>query len=209
MAAGNSGEPPPGAPGPHTGATPTPDLVSVAPGPSSSRPSEAPGPSPSSGGLPPVDVEVVRVLRGARLFRHFTDTGLAILGSIAEEKHVPAGTPLFVENMIGDGLYVIAEGAIRLWIRGPRGEALPLAVLGPGESLGEGALLRSGPRLCSAVAEVPSRVLEITRRDVALLQRNKPQACLKLMMSVVDVVGERLRDGDPELRQFLAWRFGV
>jgi hypothetical protein len=51
-------------------------------------------------------------------------------------------------------------------------------------------------------------VIEISRRDVAQLQRSKPQACLKLMMGVVDLVGERLRGTEDDLREFLAWKAG-
>jgi CRP-like cAMP-binding protein len=156
-----------------------------------------------------VNPDIQRILKSAALFKNFTDTGLAIVASVAQSKQVPAGTPLFVENMIGDGLYVIATGRIKLSIRGPSGQDVTLASLGPSESLGEAALLRSGPRLCSATAEVQSSVIEISRRDIAMLQRSKPQACLKLMMGVVDLLGERLRDADQEMKQFLAWRIGL
>lgn len=156
-----------------------------------------------------VNPDIQRILKGAQLFKNFTDTGLAIVASVAQPKQIPGGTPLFVENMIGDGLYVIADGRIRLSVRGPSGGDLTLASLGPNDSLGEAALLRAGPRLCSATAEVPSSVIEISRRDIAMLQRSKPQACLKLMMGVVDLIGERLRSADPELKQFLAWRIGM
>ena|SRR5687767_6054828 len=156
-----------------------------------------------------VNPDIQRTLKAAALFKNFTDTGLAIVSSVAQPKQIPAGTPLFVENMIGDGLYVIAVGRIRLSIRGPQGQEVALATLGPTESLGEAALLRAGPRLCSATAEIPSSVIEISRRDIAMLQRTKPQACLKLMMGVVDLIGERLRSADQELKQFLAWRVGM
>ena len=156
-----------------------------------------------------VNPDIQRTLKSAALFKNFTDTGLAIVASVAQPKQIPAGTPLFVENMIGDGLYVIAVGLIRLSIRGPQGQDVTLASLGPSESLGEAALLRAGPRLCSATAEVPSGVIEISRRDIAMLQRTKPQACLKLMMGVVDLIGERVRSADHEMKQFLAWRVGM
>lgn len=149
------------------------------------------------------------MLQGAKLFKGFTETGLHIVGSIAQQKSIPAGTPLFVENMIGEGLYIIADGMIRIGVRGPHGQDVTLTVLGPGESLGEAALLRSGPRLCSATAEVPSTVIEISRRDIAALQRTKPQACLKLMMGVVEVIGSKMREAQNEYRQFIAWRMGI
>lgn len=158
---------------------------------------------------PAVSPDVLRVLQSAALFKGFTDTGLQIVGSIAQQKQVPAGTPLFVENMIGDGLFIIADGMIRIAVRGPQGQEMTLTVLGPGESLGEAALLRAGPRLCSATAEVPSTVIEISRRDIAVLQRTKPQACLKLMMGVVDVIGAKMREAQSEYRNYIAWRLGL
>ena len=155
-----------------------------------------------------VNPEIVRVLKSCTLFEHFTETGIQILASIAQEKHIPAGAPLFVEHMIGDGLYIVADGRIRLAVRGVDGTDTPLAFLGPGESLGEAALLRPGPRLCSATAEGAARVVEIARRDVAQLQRTKPQACLKLLMGVVEITGVRLAAADDDMRQFLAWCAG-
>jgi CRP-like cAMP-binding protein len=156
-----------------------------------------------------VNPDILRVLQSAALFKGFTDTGLQIVGSIAQQKQIPAGTPLFVENMIGDGLFIIADGMIRIAVRGPQGQEMTLTVLGPGESLGEAALLRAGPRLCSATAEVPSTVIEISRRDIAVLQRTKPQACLKLMMGVVDVIGAKMREAQGEYRNYIAWRLGI
>ncbi len=163
-------------------------------------------PSPANMSVNP---DIVDVLMRAALFRNFTETGLKILGTIAQDKQIPEGAPLFVEGMIGDGLYVIAAGQLRLSAKGPQGQDVELIQLGPGESVGEASLLRSGPRLCSAIAMIPSRVLEISRRDLVLLQRTKPQACLKLMMGVVDLVGERMQSSHGDFRQFLAWKAGL
>ncbi len=153
-------------------------------------------------------IDFVSVLRSTDLFRNFTDTGLQIMASIAEAKEVPPQTPLFVENMIGDSMYVIAEGRVRLALRGPDGRDLRLSTLSAPATLGEAAILRSGPRLCSATAEVHATVLEISRKDIANLQRSKPQAVMKLMMAVVDTVGDRVRNVDQEMREFLSWRAG-
>ena len=44
---------------------------------------------------------------------------------------------------------------------------------------------------------------EISRRDLAMLQRTKPQACLKLMMGVVERIGEGVRNAQEDLRDLL------
>lgn len=151
---------------------------------------------------------LLEFLRTTELFKGFTDTGLQILLAVAQQKSLPAGTPLFVENMLGEALYLILEGQIRVARRGPDGRDMFLLLLGPGDSLGEASVLRAGPRMCSATAESNTRVLEISRRDLNSLQKAKPQAVIKLMMSVVDLLGLRLQDIDPDLRQLMASAFG-
>ena len=161
----------------------------------------------SAASTPPSDsAELVHALKASPLFRGFTETGLQIIASIAHTKSVPPGTPLFVEQMIGESLYVIAQGQVRLAVRGPNGDEVNLTTVSEPESIGEAALLRPGPRQCSAYAVSSTTVIEISRRDVGLLQRTKPQACLKLMMGVVELVGARLRETEGDLRAFLAWR---
>lgn len=153
--------------------------------------------------LPPAAPEVIKALQAAALFKNFTETGLQLIASVAQEKSLPPGTPLFVENMLGEALYVIAAGNVSINVRGQGGREQTLLSLGPGDSLGEAALLRVGPRLCSAVAESAVTVVEISRRDIAQLQKTRPQACLKLLMGVVEILGSRTKDADPDLKRFL------
>ena len=122
-------------------------------------------------------------LQRSSLFRDFTETGLRIFAAIAQEKAVPAGTPLFVENMVGESLFIVKSGTVRVTQRTADGER-ELGILGPGEHLGEVALLGKGVRLVSAVAATPCEVLEITQRDFAQLTPQKPQACLKLALAI-------------------------
>lgn len=147
--------------------------------------------------------DIAQILKQSNLLKNFTDTGLQIIASIGVYKSIPAGAPLFVQNMIGDSLYVVATGRIRLSVQGKDGQDVVLSTLGPGDSLGEAAVLRDGPRLCTATADEASTVIEISRRDLAMLQRTKPQACLKLMMGVVERIGEGVRTAQEDLRDLL------
>lgn len=152
--------------------------------------------------------QISQILRGATLFHSFTDKGLGFMASIARPQTLPAGTPLFVQHMMGEALYIVASGSIQLSV-GQGAAAQPLTSVGPGASLGEVAVLRGGPRQCTAIAEVESTVLEISRRDLAQLQREKPQACLKLMINIVEQVGQRLRELEPELSALVQQNIGA
>lgn len=195
------------APQPTPGAAPVSGLppgtaAHMPPAPVMPRGPAAPAP-PLEPAPPPASPAIVKALSACHLFKSFTEMGTQLIASIAQEKSLPAGTPLFVENMIGEALFVIAEGQVRVSARGPDGREHTLVRLAAGDSLGEAALLRTGPRLCSAYAESPVRVVEIARRDVVQLQKTKPQACLKLLMGIVELLAARTKDVDPELKKLL------
>jgi CRP-like cAMP-binding protein len=143
------------------------------------------------------------VLQRSTLFKDFTETGLKIFAGIAVQRTISAGTPLFVENMVGESLFIVQSGTVRITQKDGKGER-ELAVIGPGEHLGELALLTRSTRLVSAVAASECQVVELSQRDFVQLQPLKPQACLKLALAIAaDLAGrvaetrELLRDLPP------------
>ncbi len=142
---------------------------------------------------------IVEALQGSSLFRGFSETGIHIFAAIASEKSVPAGAPLFAENMVGESMFIVKSGTVRITTRDRGGEAA-LALLGPGDHIGELALLTRSVRLVTAVAETPCELVEITQRDFYRLQPQKPQACLKLALAIAAGVARKLQDGRDALR---------
>lgn len=146
---------------------------------------------------------VVEALQRAPLFREFTETGLKIFAAIAVERAVPAGSPIFVENMVGESLFIVKSGSVRITQRTADGER-ELATAGPGDHLGELALLGKGVRLVSAVAATQCEVIEISQRDFVRLQPQKPQACLKLAVAIAQDLAQRVADSRELLRELAA-----
>lgn len=147
---------------------------------------------------------LVEALQSCSLFREFSETGLNIFAAIATEKGVPAGAPIFAENMVGDAMFIVKSGTVRITSRG--GGDGTLAILGPGEHLGELALLARSVRLVSAVAETPCELVELTQRDYYRLQPQKPQACLKLALAIASDLARKLADGREPLRSLVGAR---
>ena len=143
----------------------------------------------------------------APLFKDFTETGLKIFAAISQEKTIPAGSPIFVENMVGESLFVVKSGTVRITQRAGDGER-ELAVLGAGEHLGALALLGKSVRLVSAVAATSCEVLEISQRDFARLQPQKPQACLKLALAIAADLAQKVADNRDALRDLPARKPG-
>ncbi len=143
-------------------------------------------------------------LARCELFKDFSPTGLEIMAAIATERVVPQGASIFVENMIGDALYVLAEGYVRICLRDGAGKDRTLGQLAEGDSFGELSLLTpGGARVVSAVAETEVRVLEIRQKDFLRLQAQKPQACLKLILAISASFGRKLGDNRDLLRSLL------
>ncbi len=137
------------------------------------------------------------------LFSGFTDVGLTIISSIAEEKKLRAGTPIFVEGMVGESLYILMSGDVSLLIRDEAGSEREVGRIAPFEAFGELALLGEGTRLASTKTKTDCVLLEIQRKDFNRLQKKKPQACLKLLMAIVHSFSQRLDDNRDAWKQVL------
>ncbi|MBI5070802.1 MAG: cyclic nucleotide-binding domain-containing protein [Deltaproteobacteria bacterium] len=148
--------------------------------------------------------EKMEALGATPLFTDFTDTGKRIFASVAQEKRIPAGAPLFAENMVGESLFVVVSGGVRLSQKRPEGGEREAGQVGAGEVLGELAVLSPTVRLVSAVAAAETVVLEIGQRDFLALAPQKPQACLKLATAIAAVLARRLGESRDLLRETLA-----
>ena len=93
------------------------------------------------------------------------------------------GTVLFEEGQPGDYMYVVQSGDVE--IRRKVGETeRVLAVLKPGDFLGEMAILNARPRSATAVVRVPSRLLVIEGRTFEAMLRARPEIALRIIKSL-------------------------
>jgi len=151
------------------------------------------------------------LLKRCSLFRDFTPVGLDILAKIAKPKIVLHGKPLFVEGAPSETLYVAVEGRLQVMVKSSEGTQSVVASVGAGESMAEAALLAPthGPtHLCSVVAEVDSKVLEISNADFQALMKEKPQACVKLLLACASEFARKSIEAREPLKHMLARAVG-
>ena len=113
------------------------------------------------------------------LFAELRDDDLDRLCRLAEEMVLEVGDVLFEEGSQGDRAYVIEEGALEVFKMSNQREVL-LAVLGPGQVLGEMALLEDRPRNASVRAQERSRLWTIDQVQLQQLM-NKSTSATKSM----------------------------
>jgi len=145
----------------------------------------------------------IAAFKACPLFKGFTAAGLQILAEIAVERKVREGVPLFVENMVSESLIVLAQGRVKLTAKNRAGEQAAVGEVGPGDYLGEISLIRPGHRMCTATALSEVSAVEIRHVDFQKLLASKPLACVKLLMGIFSLFGEKLNDNRENLRVLL------
>jgi CRP/FNR family transcriptional regulator, cyclic AMP receptor protein len=128
------------------------------------------------------------LLERVPLFAGVSAAGLEELGGIADEVEVRAGTVLTHEGYREGFFFVIVSGRVRIE-RGGR----TINTLGPGDFLGEIALLDAGPRTATATAETPCRLLSMTYQMFHELLDASPS----IRAAILEAVGQRLRELEP------------
>lgn len=90
------------------------------------------------------------------------------------------GTVLFEEGQPGDYMYVVQSGDVE--IRRMVGETeRVLAVLRPGDFLGEMAILNARPRSATAVVRTKAKLLVIEGKTFEAMLRAKPEIALRII----------------------------
>jgi NTE family protein len=97
------------------------------------------------------------------LFQHLSPADLDLLCAHLEDKQLPKGEVLCGEGEPGDALYVVARGELE--VRTNDQPDRVLRRMGPGEFVGEIALLLGGLRTATVTAARPSRLLVLRKDD--------------------------------------------
>jgi CRP-like cAMP-binding protein len=141
------------------------------------------------------------VLRVVPSLAHLDDATLDRLADRCDTLDLSQGRTLFREGDECAGVYVVAEGEVRVFRRGRDGAEETLRVVGWGRTLGELSLARGERHQATAVTAEPSRVLFLSRQAVEALYRAEPDVA----HSLIDSLARRLRDAEFRARA-LAFR---
>lgn len=96
------------------------------------------------------------------LFKPFKDDVKKQLLSKFKGHEVPAGTIFLEEGDEGRGLYVILQGKAEV-TRSQKGETIHIALLGPGDLVGEMSLLNAAPVSATVCTRTPATLLFLAR----------------------------------------------
>jgi CRP/FNR family cyclic AMP-dependent transcriptional regulator len=122
-------------------------------------------------------------LAGVAFFQDFTPKELNRVAELVEEVDADEGAELIDQGRPGLECYVIVEGTAGVYINGER-----KAVLGPGEMVGEMALIDHRPRSATVRALSPMKLLALDAKRFKTLLSEMPKASQQVMAKLSDLV---------------------
>ena len=118
--------------------------------------------------------DIADVLASSPIFAELDQAAIREVAQAATVRTFQKGEMIFHEGDPGDSLYVIVEGAVKVFVTSGRGEEMVLVTLRPPDSLSEVALLDQGERSASAEALVPVTAIALARSTLLGLIHRVP-----------------------------------
>lgn len=145
--------------------------------------------------------ELIGQLKETSLFRGMPEEAVATVVQKAIVRRLTVGEVLMRRGEMGDSLFMIYTGWVKIVTEDSRGEELIINKCGPGETLGEVALLDQGPRSATVVALTEAEVFELRSEDFQVLLDQRPD----LAMTLIRGFSSRLRFSTKYIEQAIEW----
>ncbi|MBC7818606.1 MAG: cyclic nucleotide-binding domain-containing protein, partial [Planctomycetaceae bacterium] len=118
-------------------------------------------------------MDVIPLLKQLPFFADLSDDLLGQVVATGRTRMLSAGEVVFHKGDLPDGLYVLLDGKVRVFLTDEQGQHdVELAILSTGSLFGEMALLDGEPRSANVACVEPSRCLWLSRDEFLALLRS-------------------------------------
>jgi len=129
------------------------------------------------------------ILAGSPLLRELSDQDAETFRPHTHVVLLPRAERLFDEGDLGDSLYLVISGKVKLTRTAPDGRESLVSVHGPGDMFGELAMFDPTYRTSTAVAITDARLAQIAHDDLRKVLATRPPVALLLLKALA----QRLR----------------
>jgi len=135
------------------------------------------------------------VLNKFSLFRGLSLENRIAIGALLRRHQFAAGAIIMSAEQVGEVVYLILEGTVKIHISREDGPNVVIAILGPGDIVGEMSLIDDTRRCASVVALEDSILLSMDRNDFRRCLRTMPI----LSYNLACILAARLRLADAHI----------
>ena len=132
------------------------------------------------------------VTEGSPVFRNMSPgeaKKVVLLGTL---RTAAAGETVVREGLAGEAMFMIVSGQVRVTVD-VGGRPRQLNQLGPGEVIGEMALLSGGTRSATVTATEATELLRLDEQSLERVRRRSPRIAAKLFLNLSRILSDRLR----------------
>ncbi|HEX8702274.1 MAG TPA: cyclic nucleotide-binding domain-containing protein [Myxococcaceae bacterium] len=144
------------------------------------------------------------LLKKVALFEGLTQGQLAKVASIAQARKYDGSAYLFHEGDVGQEMYILVEGRVRISKDVPGIGEEALAILEKGQYFGEMAMIDDSPRSADAIAHTPCTVWVIEREKLDQLMFTDKDLAYVVLWTFVRTLSGRLRETSEKIKAFFA-----
>jgi len=144
--------------------------------------------------------QVALELNEIELFKGRKAETLAALERCMDKRSYKAGNNIFTRSDIGDELFLIRKGAVRIMLPISDSQSHHLGTFGRGAFFGEMSFLDGAARSADAVAYSDTELFVLSRKTFDLLAEEHKKLAFSLMEGIASVLASRLRYTNAELR---------
>jgi CRP/FNR family transcriptional regulator len=127
---------------------------------------------------------MAEVFRAAPLFAGLDEAAWSALAGRLATRSLSRGETLFAEGEPGDALHVVESGKVKICRHAPDGRENVVAVLGPGDLLGELSLFDAQPRGATAIAVTETSLATLAECDFHAWLAEHPAGALHLLKAL-------------------------
>jgi CPA1 family monovalent cation:H+ antiporter len=125
-------------------------------------------------------------------FAGLPDDELEVVARVASDVQVADGEALTTEGDFGHALFIVESGTAEVTRDGAT-----VGEVGPGDVVGEIAVLASGRRTASVIATSPLTLISLFKRDVWALERDAPEAARRVRSAFDARAASHSNEGTP------------
>ncbi len=137
---------------------------------------------------------LVEVLRKVKIFNHINPPVLEPLSKKMAVINYEAGQPVFKKGDIGDSLYFIVDGNVKL-----HEQEMTIAEMKAGDFFGEFSLLDNEPRSLSVTCTVDSKLAALHRNDFYQVMNEHPEST----KNIIEALIKRIREQNNKIFNYL------
>ena len=134
-------------------------------------------------------------LKAVPFFAQLNDQELELVRSVAAERSHPKNAVVLTEGEMGDSLYVIQTGKVKVVIGDEEGREIILKILGPGDFFGEMSMIDKQPRSASVTTLEASTFLVLAHSGFEHVIEQAP----RIAKVVMQILAHRVREADRKI----------